>query len=112
MSAHQRRTYVRALRVGGWVAVALILTHWLTAGHDEITTPPPAPAPHSVTAALEQHRGECWHDGQPALAKVPGHVIWQYTDGTTVYSASLVGPALRTIFDGGHLPGRPIAFCL
>ena len=86
---------------------ALKVAAWLTAGVDDVTRPI---APHSPESVLAKHGDDCWNAGGGGGA-LPGHVVWQHPDGTTVYSKALVGPALDTIFADGDLPGHAVAFC-
>lgn len=101
------------------IAAAFLLTHWLTGGAQSMTfedapAAPEKPLPKSSPAyVLGQHADDCWQGDPPAdmVGEIPGAVIWQHTNGSTVYSTRLVGPALDTIFGDGDLAGTPIAFC-
>lgn len=91
-----------------WVAViasAFMLTYEVPAPEQR------DPAMGSPQAVLAEHAADCWTGEQPDDVESPGAVIWQHPDGRTVYSTTLVGPALDTLFADGDLPGRPIAFC-
>ena len=109
----------RAVVVTLAIVAALLVTHWLSAGAQSIAfedapSAPEKPLPKSSPEyVLGQHADDCWQGDPPAdmVGEMPGHVIWQHTNGSTVYSSRLVEPALDTIFADGDLPGTPIAFC-
>lgn len=101
---------VRLFKAGATVLAAGVLAHWMSAGADDIAEPIDRPNAEVAPITLLEEHPECWQDGGPA-AVLPGHVIWRHPDGTTVYSAKLVGPALDTLFADGNLPGVAIAFC-
>lgn len=75
----------------GFIVVALILTHWFTAGQDSIINgmgdqPSQSDimqgrenAPGSPAYVLEQHKTDCWTGSQQAKADLPGAAIIQWT---------------------------------
>jgi len=107
-----RATYaLKVTHLAGWVTALAAVTVIPTALATHTLAERPA-VTDSPSAVLGQHSDECWRGSQPALAELPGHVIWQHPSGHTVYSSRLVGPALEATFGNGGLPGRPIAFCI
>jgi hypothetical protein len=101
--------WVRLVRAIVTLLALAYLTHLLTSGPDEIVSRPAVE--NSAAAMLATHGETCWQGEAPDDVEMPGHVLWTYPDGETVYSARLVGPALETTFGDGNLPGRPTAFC-
>lgn len=67
--------------------------------------------PSQAKQLLDAHRDDCWTGTEPALVKVPGHVIVAYPDDRAVYSARLVAPALESIFDNRDVAFTVVAFC-
>jgi hypothetical protein len=60
---------------------------------------------------IEVH--DCWTGDAPTYmaGQIPGHVVVTTRKGRTIYSASLVGPALDQVF-GGSTRGLTVrAFC-
>lgn len=113
------KLYAALLRSLGWAVASFVLVGVIVSQPRLVVTPGHGaedirpPAPHSPTAVTAQHPVDgkhCWSSGENH--PLPGHVIWQHPDGTTVYSKALTGPALDTLFGDGHLAGRPIAFCI
>lgn len=104
-----RRTVTRT-----GVAASLLLALIALGGQGGSTDPMEGRpmAPQSPAGMLAAHP-QCWTgEAPPAMrGKIPGHVLWQHTDGRTVYSARLVSPALDSLFSDGTLPGRAVAFC-
>jgi hypothetical protein len=78
---------------------------------DRSQLPAESAAPSRADRLIEKHG--CWTSTAPAdmAGQVPGHVVASTADGRTVYSATLVGPALDQTF-GGPDHGLVVhAFC-
>lgn len=101
--------WVRAIRAMALILMAVYVTHLLTSGPERIVTRPPVV--NSAAAMLDTYGETCWQGEAPPDVEIPGHVLWRYPDGETVYSARLVDRALATVFGDGDLPGSPVAFC-
>lgn len=77
----------------GFIVVAFIMTHWLTAGQDNIingmgdgSKPTQEQimqgrenAPGSPAYVLEQHKADCWTSSDEPKADLPGAAIVQWT---------------------------------
>ena len=101
--------WVRVIRAIVTLLALAYLTHLLTSGPERIVSRPPVA--NTASTVLAEHAETCWQGEAPDDVEIPGHVVWRYPDGETVYSARLVGPALETTFGSGNLPGSPVAFC-
>ena len=107
LTAQLVRLIVVAIVVGLCIAAMLAPT-----GSD----PDPTPVDRNVAqdspaAVLGAHEGDCWTGRAPDDVYIPGHVIVQYGDGRTVYSARLVGEALEAAINGAPAPFDVLAFC-
>jgi hypothetical protein len=105
--------YLTAFKGVIGVIIAVYLAYVFTAVGDHVHRIP-VQRPHaqdSPVAVMAKHGDDCWTGAAPDPSIIPGHVVWQHPDGTTVYSRRLTGPALETLFGDGNLPGRAIAFC-
>lgn len=116
----------------GFIAVAFILTHWLSAGQDNIIDgmgPKPSQdqimqgrenAPGSPAYVLEQHKDDCWTGDQKPKADLPGAAIVQWEKNgmvqyTTVHwkVSAAFDEALARIGYGDKMSNKldPIALC-
>lgn len=79
----------------GFGFAAFVLSHWLTAGLDEIIdveqgTPGDAmeirePVKDSPSFVYEKHKDTCWTMNEEPKAELPGAAIVQFNDGRTKY---------------------------